>query len=265
MPGADLAADLAFIADAARAAAELALPLQTADVSAWHKDDRTPVCDADIAVDRFLRERLEGGRPGYGWLSEESEHAPAAPGGRTFIVDPIDGTRAFLNGRDTWTICIAVIEGNTVLAGAIARPGSGDLYTAALGHGAFLNGDPIRVGDHAALPGTRFAGGQGVYALAPKFAALDPPAAFIGATSMALRLCHVASGACDATVALSRKADWDLAAGMLLVHEAGGLVSDRTGADIVIGRMREHASVAAANPVLHRKLIAALEDFGHTA
>lgn len=250
--------DLSFIAAVAREAADLALRLQAEGVGHWHKDDNTPVSDADLAVDNLLRERLQTERPDYGWLSEESDRAAGRPGGRTFIIDPIDGTRAFLNGRDTWTICIAVADNHGIESAAIARPARGDIYTAERGTGAHLNGNPLRVSHHAEIAGAKLAGGQGVYALAPQFADLTPPVEFVGATSMALRLCLVADGSCDATAALSAKSDWDLAAGMLLVHEAGGLVTDSAGTPISVGRHRRHATVAAANPRLHDALLAAL-------
>lgn len=252
--------DLAVITEAAQKAGELALALQSQGPSSWQKSDATPVSNADLDVDRFLRRLLGEARPHYGWLSEESDHAPAKAGGRTFVVDPIDGTRAFLGNRDTWTVCVAVLEDEHPIAAAIARPTHKTIYSAARGRGARLDDAPIAVANQTDLPGVRLAGGQGVYRLAPVFDQLQPPASFVGATSMALRLCLVASGACDATVALSAKSDWDLAAGLLLVHEAGGRVTDRTGAPIIVGRGGRHDTVAAANPILHQTLVSALAD-----
>lgn len=250
--------DLELIKSLAREAGQIALSHQNAGLKSWTKSDNTPVSHADLAVDAYLRDRLTAARPNYGWLSEESAAAPARNSRRTFVVDPIDGTRAFLNNRDTWTVCLAILEDDTVVAAAVMRPAGDKLYSSARGLGAHLNDDPIFVSERTTLSGMRVAGGEGVYAKAPPIAALDPSVEFIGATSMALRLCHVAAGDCDATVALSAKSDWDLAAGMLLVQEAGGTVSDQKGCPLPLFKNRRHGSVVAANFTLHSQLIALL-------
>ncbi|MEM6665691.1 MAG: 3'(2'),5'-bisphosphate nucleotidase CysQ [Pseudomonadota bacterium] len=255
-------ADLALLVDAVSAAGALAVEHFNAGREGWLKDDRTPVSEADLAVDAFLKDRLFAMRPDYGWISEES---PAIAAGstdratRAFIVDPIDGTRAFLNARDTWTVCVGVLEDGVPVAGVVFNPVRQELYASVLGGGAWLNGRHIAVSQTRALEGATLAGGEGVYKAAAAIGALHPPVIFTGATSMAYRLCLVAEGACDATVALSRKSPWDLAPGMLILHEAGGRSGDRKGGALDLWDGPVIPTVVGANPQLFDPLIAILK------
>ena len=123
-----------------RAAEELALAVAEAGELAlshfrhaprrWRKSDGTPVSEADIAVDDLLKSRLAGEFPDFGWISEESVHF--APGGRepTWIVDPIDGTRSFLDGDDGWCIAAALLEGGRPVLAAVLQPSTGEHFEA---------------------------------------------------------------------------------------------------------------------------------------
>ncbi|NLH79589.1 MAG: 3'(2'),5'-bisphosphate nucleotidase CysQ, partial [Phyllobacteriaceae bacterium] len=107
MPGADatLSEDLSLLAETARAAGDVALSFFRRDPAVWHKSGGSPVSEADVAVDRLLAERLCAARPAYGWLSEETADGPdRLERRRVFVVDPIDGTRAFLRGDEEWTV-----------------------------------------------------------------------------------------------------------------------------------------------------------------
>ena len=93
------------------------------------KGGTSPVSEADYAVDRYLRETLTAARPAYGWLSEETaDSAGRLAASRTFVVDPIDGTRAFLDGRSTWCVSIAVVEDGHPLAGVLDCPATGEIF-----------------------------------------------------------------------------------------------------------------------------------------
>src|SRR5690606_32518652 len=114
---------LNLIRDAARDAAAIALRYFRKDPQVWWKEGISPVSEADFEVDRFLRERLTAARPDYGWLSEETaDNAERLSARRTFVVDPIDGTRAFINGLETWCISIAVVEDGRPVAGVLNCP-----------------------------------------------------------------------------------------------------------------------------------------------
>jgi myo-inositol-1(or 4)-monophosphatase len=123
------AADLALIAAAAREAGAIAMRHFRNDPEVWMKNGTSPVSAADIAVDTFLRETLIEARPDYGWLSEETADSSARlEARRTFVVDPIDGTRAFIQGRRTWCVSIAVVEAGAPLAGVLECPAKGEFY-----------------------------------------------------------------------------------------------------------------------------------------
>ncbi|MET0274660.1 MAG: inositol monophosphatase family protein, partial [Phenylobacterium sp.] len=113
--------DLALIEDAAREAGELARRLRDEGLQVEYKSaDSTPITNADVAADAFLKERLLGARPDYGWLSEETADDPARLAkARLFVVDPIDGTRAFLKGRPWWSVSVAVVEDGRPIAGVV--------------------------------------------------------------------------------------------------------------------------------------------------
>ncbi len=256
MPAPDdtAAADLDVLAGAARAAGALALGHFGKDPQVWRKANDSPVSAADLAVDVFLKERLTGWRPDYGWLSEETEDDPdRLARERVFVVDPIDGTRGFLAGNDEWTVSIAVVEAGRPVLAALYRPVTGTLFTAAAGLGARCDGRIIQVGARESLAGAVIAGPP---ALLRKISAhvagmAEPTVSSRHYASLALRIALVARGDLDMAVAKRNAHDWDLAAADLILAEAGGLLVDETGAELVYNRAHpvHPALVAAAPPV----------------
>ncbi len=243
-PEADASADLALIREAASEAGRIALAMQGEDVDSWSKGDGSPVSKADMAADRYLRETLTGARPTYGWLSEETADAPERlAAARTFVVDPIDGTRGYLAGGDDWCVCVGIVEAGRPVLAAIEAPARRERYWAGLGAGAHLGDGPLAIVPKTDLAGARLAGTRrAVERLGD-----------LGATivdyvpSLALRLAFVASGRLDAAIAHGGAKDWDLAAAELIVAEAGGLVTDATGAGLVYNREDvRHPPVIAA-------------------
>ncbi len=215
-------------------AGELALSYFRREPRCWRKSDGTPVSEADIAVDDLLRARLGSAFPDFGWISEESCDIDAAAGRPSWIVDPIDGTRSFLDGDDGWCVAVAlIVAGRPVVAG-IVRPATDDWFEAVRGGGAKLNGGAIVVSGRRELEGAELM-------VKPRLLSRNgwarpwPPVRTGSTGSLALRLCHVATGRYDATIAIGDKADWDLAAGDLIVHEAGGKVSDLEGVALSYG------------------------------
>lgn len=230
-------------------AGALALRMQRQGVRTWNKDRNSPVTEADIAADEFLRERLLALAPGYGWLSEESA-ARAAGSARRWVVDPIDGTRSFIRRLPDWSIAAALVEHGRPIAAVLFAPASDELFVATAGGGAARNGKPIGVAATNTLAGARIAG--------PKFA-LER----IGRTgvsfepvprihSLALRFARVAAGDIDVALASRNSRDWDLAAADLLVHEAGGTLTSIEGRRLTYDRPEgEHPPLAAAGAGLH--------------
>jgi myo-inositol-1(or 4)-monophosphatase len=256
----DHAADLALIREAAREAGRIALRYFGRDPEVWMKTGQSPVSEADYAVDRFLRETLMAERPHYGWLSEETVDGPQRlSAGRTFVVDPIDGTRAFLAGRETWCVSIAVVEAGRSLAGVLDCPARKELYQAAIGQGSSKNGRPLAV--EPASERLRVAGPKDMIArLQPASRRLDP-VSYI--PSLAYRLAMVADGSIHATFVKPNSHDWDLAAADLILSEAGGLVLDAHGRrPSYAGATIAHGPLVAGSGTLLEELSAviAVED-----
>lgn len=209
-------------------AAEIALRFFRDGARSWLKSGNSPVTEADIAVDRLLHARLLEARPGYGFLSEESEDdGSRLTAARTFIVDPIDGTRAFIAGATDWTIPVALVENGRPLACVVAAPARHELYRAIVGEGAFRNDQPIRVSAREQLDGASLAVSQKLLRSISDIAPIKARSVFYA--SLAYRLARVADGRLDGAAIKPNAQDWDLAAVDLLVHEAGGLLADLDG------------------------------------
>lgn len=250
--------------DAVREAGALALEYFKGAVKSWDKAPGDPVSEADLAVDKLLRERLVALEPATGWLSEESvEGRRPLPESRLWIVDPIDGTRAFVEKRPEFAVSVALVEAGRPVAAAVYNPATDEYFEAHAGAGAFLNARPIRVSPKAEIAGARILSGMGNAKRLGWLSATGEPAraAEIGRiNSIAYRMCLVASGRFDGVVSLGPKSDWDLAAADLIVAEAGGLTTDEKGRAF---RYNEpglrHPAVLAANAAMHAVLRAEIK------
>jgi myo-inositol-1(or 4)-monophosphatase len=221
--------DLRLIADAAREAGALALKLRATGLSIEYKDGNSPVTNADLATDALLKNHLTSARPDYGWLSEETADDEARLAKRRlFVVDPIDGTRAFMKARPWWAVSIAVVEGNLPIAGAVFAPELDEMYAAVAGGGATLNDAPIRASERADVEGCGMVGDARMFAH-PAWPTPWPEMRIESRNSTAYRMCLIAAGTSDATIAMVPKFDWDLAAADLIAREAGAFVGDHLG------------------------------------
>jgi myo-inositol-1(or 4)-monophosphatase len=254
----DYAGERDLLTAAVREAGALALTTFRTPLKTWTKAESSPVSEADIAVDDLLRRRLV--RPGFGWLSEESEDDRSRHGAaRLWIVDPIDGTRSYLAGRPDWVISVALVVGGRPVLAALFAPVSDELFLAAAGAGATRNGAPIEVSAGGRLDGSNVAGPkrlvQALAALAPGI--IVPPR--IG--SLALRLARVAQGELDLAFASGSSHDWDLAGADLLVHEAGGAMTSLVGRTLTYNQPElVHGSLVAAGAERHAALIGIVRD-----
>jgi len=261
LPGRDDAADLSLLEESVREAGKIALTYYGGSYRKWDKSKGNPVTDADIAVDTFLREHLTAARRDYGWLSEETEDDTARlQAEAVFVVDPIDGTIAFMKGHPQFTICAAVVVDGEPMAGAVYNPVTGECFTARRGLGAHLNGAAIHVSDRAELEGCRMLGDRNMLAHPAWNNPPNrpwPPMHIETRSSIAYRMALVAAGRFDAMLALSAKRDWDMAAAQIIVTEAGGLVTTHTNAPPRYNRESTiQPSVVAAGPKLHAQLMA---------
>jgi myo-inositol-1(or 4)-monophosphatase len=209
-----------------------------------------------MAVDQFLRERLAGSAPGYGWLSEESKDDRARLAAqRVWIVDPIDGTRAYIAGREDWSISAALVENGRPVAGAVFAPVHDEMFVAVAGQGTRCNGVAIGVSAGHDLGGARIAGPRHYL---DRLAALAPGIVKMPKVhSLALRFVRVAQGEIEAALASVDSRDWDLAAADLLVHEAGGALTTLAGERLEYNRPDPvHGALVAAGSVRHRTMLA---------
>ena len=225
----------------------------------WTKgEDRSPVTEADIAVNDLLHQQLTALCPGAGWLSEETAEIPSSTT-LMWIVDPIDGTRAFISGRADWSISVALVEDGRPLVAALYAPVSEEIFLAARGTGATLNGTPIKANEGDGLRGAKIAGPKRYL---DRFSSLaEGTLAQPKVHSLALRLARVAQGALDAAFSSRGSHDWDLAAADLLVHEAGGALTDFTGRPLKYsGSQAVHGALIAAGQPRHDALIVLVRD-----
>ena len=248
--------DLALLVRVTRAAGDLAMQHFHAGVAVWDKSPGNPVSEADLALDAYLKDRLLGARPDYGWLSEETaDSADRLACRRVWVVDPIDGTRDFIRGRDGWAVSVALVEDGEVVLGALCAPARGQLYVAAKGRGSHRDGVRLAVSGRTGCSGLRMP--------------IDPPnltAAFWPEpwdavavekpNSIALRMAKVAAGECDAFMEGRVVNEWDVAAAALILSEAGGTVTDRSGAALRYNRPEPHVrGVVAATPLVHAEVM----------
>ncbi|QFT58490.1 Inositol-1-monophosphatase [Sulfitobacter sp. THAF37] len=253
--------DLPLLIDAARIAGRVATGFAGKTARRWDKPgDAGPVTEADLAVNDVLQTTLRLARPDYGWLSEETEDTTERLGkDRVFIIDPIDGTRSFVEGSNTWAHSLAVAEAGTITAAVVYLPLRDKLYAAAKGLGATLNGATLCAGQQPDLSRTTV--------LAAKPALMDhfwhsgnaPTFKRSYRPSLAYRLALVGEGRFDAMITLRRSWEWDIAAGALIVTEAGGTCSDQRGQPLVFNNADPRLDgVVAGGAPTQAALIAAL-------
>lgn len=192
------------------------------------KHDRSPVTTADLEVNRLLHEMRRDHFPEDGWLSEESpDDGARLAQRRVWIVDPIDGTRAYVNRLPEFCISVALVEQGKPVLAAIFNPSTDELFTAVRGEGLLLNGKPLPRAPSPETPSlvmvsprefrnARWAGLEGLVRCRPML-------------SIANALALVAAGRVQATLTIEPENEWDLAAGVLLIEESGGSVADAEG------------------------------------
>jgi len=253
---ASLEEDYELLKKAVREAGELALTYFRKTITVKRKVDGSEVSEADLAVDVALKIALHLPRPNYGWLSEETEDDPQRlKSDSVWMVDPIDGTNAFLRHVPEWTVSAALVEHGRPVLGAVFNPATNEFFHAMRGKGAFLNDQPIAASKKSTLDGAFLIASGGLFKK-KIWKEPWPEVQTKWVNSVAYRLALVASGRADATISLSNKSEWDLAAAALMVEEAGGVVTDHHGASHVYNRASPRfPSLVAAGKALHPLLI----------
>ena len=256
----DAASLRAAIEATVREAGALAVRALETTPKSWSKHGGSPVSDADIAVDNFLREKLMQLAPDCGWLSEETEDdRMRLNASRIWVVDPIDGTRAFLSGRHDWSVSVALVENGRPAIAAIFAPMQNALYAAATTAPTTLNGVAVTANPGSSLQAIKAAGPKPMLERLAKHApglTMEPKV-----FSLALRLARVAAGTLDLAFASNNSHDWDLAAADLLVHQAGGALTTFAGQTLTYNRADPlHGALVAAGRSRHDAFLALVRD-----
>ncbi|EDL49883.1 inositol monophosphatase family protein [Gimesia maris DSM 8797] len=234
-------------------AGEIALglwPGAGAELQSWEKSPGSPVCEADLAVDAFLKRELGALLPSAGWLSEETADDPARlKRDLIWLVDPVDGTRDFIRGRKGWAVSVALISNGRPLIGSLCAPARGEVWHAVAGQGATRNGEKL-----AASTRDEFAGARVPAADLMKqdrmLTKVDQP------NSIALRIAMVAADEADLVATLRWGFEWDIAAAGLIAREAGAAVSDSFGRKLDYNKRDPRAfGVVASSSAIHQATI----------
>lgn len=215
-------------------------------VKQWEKSPGHPVCEVDIEADRLLRERLGAIDPGAAWLSEETaDDLVRLRHERIWVVDPIDGTRDYLRGRPGWAVSVALVEQGDPVLGLLAAPARREMWTARKGVGAWRNGVPLVASSRSSFAGARVPADQ-LPRVDHDLTPVHKP------NSIALRMAMVAADEADLVATIRWGNEWDIAAAMLIAGEAGAVVTDALGQDLLFNRENPTAfGVLCCAPDIH--------------
>lgn len=249
---------LSVLCDAAREAGEIALRYFGNNPKTWTKPGDSPVTEADLAIDTMLHTELRRAFPRFGWLSEEIEDdGSRLSGAPTFIVDPIDGTRGFMAGRDDWAVSLALVQDGRPVQAVLFNPVRGALLFAQAGQGAKVEREDGAVSTLAPTRRDNIKEALLAFPGPSKSAQTYRKADWIA--SLALRIARVADGTLDGCVAKPNAKHWDIAAADLIVHEAGLTLQHGDGATPRYdGPAIAHPALVAGTPALCEALRAHL-------
>jgi myo-inositol-1(or 4)-monophosphatase len=241
--------ELEVLIDVMRKAGAEALRYAVEGFETIQKPDQSPVTSADLAVNQVLQSRLASAFPQDGWLSEESpDGLDRLQKRRVWVVDPIDGTKAFIKGEPEFCVSVALIEQGQPVVACIFNPSTDELFTATRGGGLDINGTPV-------IPRSCGEDRHPVVSLSPwerrigRFTSLETSAKNCPMRSIAWALALTASGRIQAAATLEPENEWDVAAGALLIAEAGGTISDGRGHDLIFNRREpRYSGIIATGP-----------------
>ena len=237
-------------------AGKLALKWFKKDPEQWKKNDGSLVSKADIEINDLLNKLLKNKNPEFGWLSEENEDDKSRLNKKiTFVVDPLDGTKAFLEGKKEFSISIAIVKNGLPISGIVFSPSTGEIFEAEKNKGSWKNNKKIIISNYKKLEKCKMIAFKPMFSH-PAWKEPWPKMDIENRNSIAYRMALVASGQYDAMMALNSKNDWDIAAGDLLISEAGGIVTLHTNKKIIYNTENiKKPSVIGTNKSIHDKII----------
>ena len=237
-------------------AGKLALKWFKKDPEQWKKDDGSLVSKADIEINDLLNKLLKNKNPEFGWLSEENEDDKSRLNKKiTFVVDPLDGTKAFLEGKKEFSISVAIIKNGLPISGIVFSPSTGEMFEAEKNKGSWKNNKKVIISKYNRLEKCKMIAFKPMFSH-PAWKEPWPKMDVENRNSIAYRMALVASGQYDAMMALNSKNDWDIAAGDLLISESGGIVTLHTNKKIIYNTENtKKPSVIGTNKAIHEKII----------
>lgn len=244
---------------AVQEAGRLAMRYFRSGYDRWEKAPGQIVTDADLAVDRYLKQALSALLPEAAWLSEETpDDRLRLERAWVWIVDPIDGTRSFAEGLPEFTISVALLEASRPELGLILNPATGELFESARGMGTFLNGTRVTGSSQGTLEGARILCSS-TENRRRNFKAMLPMAEVCTIGSLAYKLALVAAGRFAGYLSWRRSHDWDIAAAVLMLDEAGIRTTDANGEPMALNRPEpRHDGLVVAPAPLHAAMLEAL-------
>ena len=237
-------------------AGKLALKWFKKDPEQWKKDDGSLVSKADIEINDLLNKLLKNKNPEFGWLSEENEDDRSRLNKKiTFVVDPLDGTKAFLEGKKEFSISVAIVKNGLPISGIVFSPSTGEMFEAEKNKGSWKNNKKVIISNYNRLEKCKMIAFKPMFSH-PAWKEPWPKMDVENRNSIAYRMALVASGQYDAMMALNSKNDWDIAAGDLLISESGGVVTLHTNKKIIYNTENiKKPSVIGTNKSIHDKII----------
>ena len=237
-------------------AGKLALKWFKKDPEQWKKDDGSLVSKADIEINDLLNKLLKNKNPEFGWLSEENEDDKSRLNKKiTFVVDPLDGTKAFLEGKKEFSISVAIVKNGLPVSGIVFSPSTDEMFEAEKNKGSWKNNKKVIISNYNRLEKCKMIAFKPMFSH-PAWKEPWPKMDVENRNSIAYRMALVASGQYDAMMALNSKNDWDIAAGDLLISEAGGIVTLHTNKKIIYNiENTKKPSVIGTNKAIHEKII----------
>jgi len=250
--------DYARLEEIVREAGRMALgrwPGHGHELKVWEKVPGSPVSEADIAVDTFLKRELKALLPSAGWLSEETvDHPERLDRGLCWLVDSVDGTRDFVRGRPGWCISVALVSAGRPLIGVLDAPARHEFWMAIAGKGATRNAAPLHASTRTELAGSRVPA-DGLAHVDQDLVLVDKP------NSIALRIAMVGADEADLLATLRWGFEWDIAAASLIAREAGAAVSDAFGQPLAYNKRDPRAfGLLVTAPAIHAAAVERLAE-----
>ena len=226
-----------------------------------YKSENQPVTNVDIKIDNFLKSFLKKNTPTYGWISEETSDDGSRLNSEFFwCVDPIDGTRSYINKKPEYTISVALIKHNEPVLGLVLNPETKELFFAVKNKGAFCNEKKIKVNQNKDLYSSKYGISSSEIKKIKKYKCFNQDNT-IKMGSIAYKIALVAKGTMDIAISFTKKNDWDIAAADLILREAGGILKNITGNKTIYNSDQMQVdSVLASNGVLIEKLSTELNE-----